>query len=172
MLRLNRLTGAVSALALSALMAAPALAEDEVVMQDPGGAYGDALREIMYDPFEKETGIDVVTVQEARSGPRIKAQVEAGKTEWDLTFIFDQETKLLGDCCLADIDYGKLSPEAQETLAQNHYRVTDKDVAAKHAAGTPEVKLVTVDEVFGGWDKVRTDHLSDGGILDQVFVNQ
>ena len=117
MLRLNRLTGAVSVLALSTLMAAPALAEGEVVMQDPGGAYGDALREIMYDPFEKETGIDVVTVQEARSGPRIKAQVEAGKTEWDLTFIFDQETRLLGDCCLADIDYGKLSPEAQETLA-------------------------------------------------------
>ncbi|WP_287883683.1 MULTISPECIES: extracellular solute-binding protein [Paracoccus] len=117
MLRLNRLTGAVSALALGTLLAGPALAQGEVVMQDPGGAYGDALREVMYDPFEKETGIDVVTVQEARSGPRIKAQVEAGKTEWDLTFIFDQETRLLGDCCLADIDYAKLSPEAQETLA-------------------------------------------------------
>ena len=117
MLRLNRLTGAASALALCTMLAGPALAEGEVVMQDPGGAYGDALREVMYDPFEKETGIDVVTVQEARSGPRIKAQVEAGKTEWDLTFIFDQETRLLGDCCLADIDYTKLSPEAHETLA-------------------------------------------------------
>src|SRR5690606_12430420 len=31
--------------------------------------------------------------------------------------IFDQETKLLGDCCLADIDYSKLSDEAQKTLA-------------------------------------------------------
>ena len=71
----------------------------------------------MYGPFEKETGIDVVLVQEARSGPRIKAQVEAGKTEWDLTFIFDQETKLLGDCCLADIDYDKLSDSAKTTLA-------------------------------------------------------
>lgn len=90
---------------------------NEVVMQDPGGAYGDALRKVMYDPFEKETGIDVVLVQEARSGPRIKAQVEAGKTEWDLTFIFDQETKLLGDCCLEDIDYDKLSDSAKETLA-------------------------------------------------------
>lgn len=109
--------GLVPALALAALVAGPALAEGEVVMQDPGGAYGDALREVMYDPFEKETGIDVVTVQEARSGPRIKAQVDAGKTEWDLTFIFDQETRLLGDCCLADIDYSKLSPEAQKTLA-------------------------------------------------------
>ncbi|WP_415392044.1 extracellular solute-binding protein [Paracoccus sp. SJTW-4] len=109
--------GLVPALAVAALVAGPALAEGEVVMQDPGGAYGDALREVMYDPFEKETGIDVVTVQEARSGPRIKAQVDAGKTEWDLTFIFDQETRLLGDCCLADIDYSKLSPEAQKTLA-------------------------------------------------------
>ncbi|MEI4472410.1 extracellular solute-binding protein [Frigidibacter sp. MR17.24] len=109
--------GLVSSLAVMSLLAGPALAEGEVVMQDPGGAYGDALREVMYDPFEEETGIDVVTVQEARSGPRIKAQVEAGKTEWDLTFIFDQETKLLGDCCLSDIDYSKLSPEAQETLA-------------------------------------------------------
>ncbi|MEI4487540.1 extracellular solute-binding protein [Frigidibacter sp. MR17.14] len=99
------------------VLAGPALADGEVVMQDPGGKYGDALREVMYDTFEKEMGIDVVTVQEARSGPRIKAQVEAGKTEWDLTFIFDQETKLLGDCCLADIDYSKLSPEAQKTLA-------------------------------------------------------
>ncbi len=118
MLQVNKTaTGMVSALALATLLAGPALAQGEVVMQDPGGAYGDALREVMYAPFEKETGIDVVTVQEARSGPRIKAQVEAGKAEWDLTFIFDQETKLLGDCCLADIDYSKLSPEAQKTLA-------------------------------------------------------
>lgn len=88
-----------------------------VIMQDPGGGYGDALRKVMYGPFEKETGIKVVTVQEARSGPRIKAQAEAGKAQWDLTFIFDQETKLLGDCCLADIDYSKLSEPAQKTLA-------------------------------------------------------
>ncbi|WP_103173642.1 extracellular solute-binding protein [Paracoccus sp. SY] len=117
MLRMNKMTGMVSALAMAALLPGAALAEGEVVMQDPGGAYGDALREVMYDPFEEETGIDVVTVQEARSGPRIKAQVEAGKTEWDLTFIFDQETKLLGDCCLADIDYARLSEGAQKTLA-------------------------------------------------------
>ncbi len=90
---------------------------NEVIMQDPGGGYGEALRAVMYDPFKKETGINVVTVQEARSGPRIKAQAEAGKAEWDLTFIFDQETKLLGDCCLEDIDYSKLSESAQKTLA-------------------------------------------------------
>lgn len=64
------------------------------------------------------------------------------------------------------------SPEAQDILAQNFYRVNDADVAAKYAADFPEVRLVTVDEVFGGWDAVRADHLADGAILDQVFVNQ
>ncbi|MEO3999684.1 ABC transporter substrate-binding protein [Mesorhizobium sp. CAU 1732] len=107
-----------TAMAIIAASAATAHAQsNEVVMQDPGGPYGDALRKVMYDPFKKETGIDVVLVQEARSGPRIKAQVDAGKTDWDLTFIFDQETALLGDCCLADIDYDKLSDSAKTTLA-------------------------------------------------------
>lgn len=118
MLERKQVKGLVSALAVMAVFAGPAHAEStEVIMQDPGGGYGEALRKVMYDPFTAETGITVVTVQEARSGPRIKAQVEAGKTEWDLTFIFDQETKLLGDCCLADIDYSKMSEEAQKTLA-------------------------------------------------------
>ena len=64
------------------------------------------------------------------------------------------------------------SPQAQQTLAENHYRVTDKDVAAQFAAQQPEVKLLTVDDVFGGWAKVSEEHLAEGGILDQVFVNQ
>jgi putative spermidine/putrescine transport system substrate-binding protein len=107
-----------AAIALGAAFAAPATAQNkEVVMQDPGGAYGEALRRLMYDPFTKQTGIKVTTVQEARSGPRIKAQIAAGKTEWDLVFIFDQETKLLDDCCLARIDYDKLTPEAKKTVA-------------------------------------------------------
>ncbi len=88
----------------------------EVVIQDPGGTYGEGLRRLVYDPFTKETGITVLTVQEARGGPRIKAQVEARRTEWDLGFIFDQEVRQL-DAYLADIDYKKLSPEAQKTVA-------------------------------------------------------
>ncbi|MFC7705388.1 sulfate ABC transporter substrate-binding protein [Plastorhodobacter daqingensis] len=64
------------------------------------------------------------------------------------------------------------SPEAQRILAENHYRVTDETVAAEVADRQPEVRLVTVEEVFGGWDAVRAEHLADGAILDQVFVNQ
>ena len=116
-----KISRALSALAATAMVlgfAQDALAQSkEVILQDPGGAYGEALRKIIYGPFEKETGIKVVTVQEARSGPRLKAMAEAGKAAWDLAFIFDQETKILADCCLATIDYSKLSESAQTTLA-------------------------------------------------------
>lgn len=64
------------------------------------------------------------------------------------------------------------TPEAQDLLAQNYYRVNDADISAKYAADFPEVRLVTVEDVFGGWDAIRADHLADGAILDQVFVNQ
>ena len=64
------------------------------------------------------------------------------------------------------------SPEAQRIVAEEHYRVNNADVAAEFADDQPEVRLLTVDEVFGGWDAVRTEHLADGAILDQVFLNQ
>jgi sulfate transport system substrate-binding protein len=64
------------------------------------------------------------------------------------------------------------TPEAQRIIAEHHYRVSDEAVAAEVSASLPEVQLLTVDEVFGGWDAVRSEHLADGAILDQVFVNQ
>lgn len=64
------------------------------------------------------------------------------------------------------------TPEAQDILAKNFYRVQDVDVTAQYADSFPEVRLVTVDDVFGGWDAIRAEHLADGAILDQVFVNQ
>lgn len=64
------------------------------------------------------------------------------------------------------------SPEAQRILAQNFNRVPDQAITAEFAANFPDVKLVTVEDVFGGWDRVQQDHFAEGGILDSVFVNQ
>jgi sulfate/thiosulfate transport system substrate-binding protein len=64
------------------------------------------------------------------------------------------------------------TPEAQRILGEFFYRLTDEAVAAEFAEAQPDVRLVTVDEVFGGWDAVRSEHLAEGGILEQVFVNQ
>jgi sulfate transport system substrate-binding protein len=64
------------------------------------------------------------------------------------------------------------SPEGQEILAQNFNRVHDEAVSAKHAEQFPQVRLVTVEDAFGGWAKVTAEHFADGGLLDQVFLNQ
>ena len=64
------------------------------------------------------------------------------------------------------------TPEAQEIIAEHFNRPIDKGVAAKHASDFGEVRLVTVEEVFGGWKKVTEEHLADGGILDRLYVGQ
>lgn len=64
------------------------------------------------------------------------------------------------------------TPEGQEVAAANFHRPQDEAVLAAHSAQFPEIRLVTVDEAFGGWDKVGQEHFADGGLLDKVFVNQ
>lgn len=64
------------------------------------------------------------------------------------------------------------TPEAQEIIAAHFNRPIDKDVAAKHAKDFANVRLLTVEDVFGGWQKVQTEHLANGAILDQLYVNK
>jgi sulfate transport system substrate-binding protein len=61
------------------------------------------------------------------------------------------------------------SPEGQEIAAKRHYRPRDQRVAARFAGTFAAVKLFTVDEVFGGWQKAQKAHFADGGIFDQIY---
>jgi len=62
------------------------------------------------------------------------------------------------------------SEPAQEILAKNYNRVHNPKVAEKYKGQFPNLRLVTVEDVFGGWDKATKDHFAEGAILDQVFV--
>ena len=75
------------------------------------------------------------------------------------------------DLAKAYLDF-LFTPEGQEVAAANFHRPQDEAVAAAHAATFPEIRLVTVEDAFGGWDKVAAEHFADGGLLDKVFVNQ
>ena len=55
-------------------------------------------------------------------------------------------------------------------IAKHHNRVIDASVARKYSAQFPTIKLVTVDEVFGGRAAVTRDHFADGGILDKALL--
>jgi sulfate transport system substrate-binding protein len=61
------------------------------------------------------------------------------------------------------------SPEGQEIAARNFYRPRDAAVLAKHESTFPRLKLITVDEVFGGWTKAQKEHFADGGVFDQIY---
>ncbi len=61
------------------------------------------------------------------------------------------------------------SPQGQEIAAKNYYRPRLAEVAARHAAQFPTIKLFTIDEVFGGWAKAQPEHFGDGGVFDQIY---
>jgi sulfate transport system substrate-binding protein len=59
--------------------------------------------------------------------------------------------------------------EAQEIVARNYYRPRSSAVAAKHAGDFPTLRLFTIDELFGGWQKAQKVHFADGGVFDQIY---
>jgi sulfate transport system substrate-binding protein len=61
------------------------------------------------------------------------------------------------------------TPEGQEIVAKNYYRPRNEAVAKKYASTFSKVKLVTIDEVFGGWQKAQKTHFADGGVFDQIY---
>jgi sulfate transport system substrate-binding protein len=61
------------------------------------------------------------------------------------------------------------SAEGQEIAAKHYYRPRLEAVAKKHAARFPKVNLITIDEVFGGWQKTQKTHFADGGVFDQIY---
>ena len=62
--------------------------------------------------------------------------------------------------------------EGQEIAAKHYYRPRDPKVAAQYSKQFAPVKLITIDEVFGGRQKAQKTHFSDGGLFDQISVRK
>ncbi|CAH1660457.1 MULTISPECIES: sulfate ABC transporter substrate-binding protein [unclassified Chelatococcus] len=61
------------------------------------------------------------------------------------------------------------TPEAQAIIAKHKYRPSKREFARKEdLAALPAIKLITIDDVFGGWTKVQKEHFDNGGIFDQI----
>jgi sulfate transport system substrate-binding protein len=61
------------------------------------------------------------------------------------------------------------TPEGQAIAAKHYYRPRDKAALARAPVRFTEIKLVTIDEVSGGWQKAQRTHFADGGIFDQIY---
>jgi len=61
------------------------------------------------------------------------------------------------------------SPEGQALAARHYYRPRSAGALAAAPVRFPQVTLVTIDEVFGGWDEAQRIHFAEGGVFDQIF---
>jgi sulfate transport system substrate-binding protein len=62
------------------------------------------------------------------------------------------------------------SDEGQDIAGRNFYRPRSAKAAAKYAARFPQIDLITIDEIFGGWTKAQQVHFADGGVFDQIYL--
>lgn len=60
------------------------------------------------------------------------------------------------------------SDDAQRLAAKHFYRPSNPDIAAEFSDQFPQIELVTIDEVFGGWTKAQDTHFNDGGMFDRI----
>jgi len=60
------------------------------------------------------------------------------------------------------------SEPAQRLLAENHYRVRDEKVVAAFKDRFPELKLKTIEDISGSWEKAMKEHFASGALLDQL----
>ena len=61
------------------------------------------------------------------------------------------------------------SEEGQELAAKHYYRPRLASVAEKYKERFPQLNLITIDDVFGGWQQAQATHFNDGGTFDQIY---
>ncbi len=61
------------------------------------------------------------------------------------------------------------SEEGQRIAAKNFYRPRNATVAAEFKDQFQDLKLVTIDQDFGGWKEAQPKFFDDGGVFDEIF---
>jgi len=70
---------------------------------------------------------------------------------------------------LAYLEY-LYTPEGQRLAARHHYRPSRPEgVPAALIAHFKPIRLVTIDDAFGGWAKAQQLHFADGGFFDKIY---
>lgn len=115
----------IRAAVASAFAAAPmtrvlAQSGGQVIVASWGGAYQDALREAIFKPFEKQTGIKVVEATGPQL-PRIRAMVATGAPEWDVVDTLPGDyIRIRKEGLLQQIDYSKIDPKILADFDKQH----------------------------------------------------
>src|SRR5574343_1337763 len=109
-------------LAAAALLAAlPALAQSQLTVVNFGGANAAAQKKAYVEPFEKTTGVKVVSVEYNGEQAKIKAMVEAKNVTWDVVEVESPDvTRGCDEGLFEKLDYSKIGNKADFTPAAVH----------------------------------------------------
>jgi putative spermidine/putrescine transport system substrate-binding protein len=117
--RRNIIVTGATGLAMPYVWSRPARAAGQVVVRNPGGAYRDTQKKYIYDPFTKETGIEVVIV--ASTMAKMLAMVKSGNAELDVADAgLDGLVTLHKAGALAPIDYAKWKYANPDDIAKDY----------------------------------------------------
>lgn len=104
-----------------------ATAAEQVIVRTPGGVFDDIKRETIYEPFRKETGIEVVPV--AATAAKLMAMMKSGQNELD---VIDT-----GDSTLLELEKSNyLMPLAYEEFKYTKLADIDPIVKRKYQVGS------------------------------------
>ncbi|MGF1677726.1 MAG: sulfate ABC transporter substrate-binding protein [Candidatus Methylacidiphilales bacterium] len=62
------------------------------------------------------------------------------------------------------------SDEGQDLAGRHFYRPSHPKFVEKYQDQYPDLKLFTIDEVFGGWSPATKKFFTDGGVFDQIYL--
>ena len=132
MKKLNRrqavsLLGGAAAVGAGSSFAGPAFGQAEppkpaqLVVNHSGGSMGTAMRKAFFNGFEKKYGIKVVETSPVDFG-KLRAMVDSGNVEWDLTEIGGQDAIRAGKANLLDkVDPKVVDRSKYPATAQNPF---------------------------------------------------
>jgi len=63
------------------------------------------------------------------------------------------------------------SDAGQELAAKYYFRPKSQAALDKYSDHFPPLELFTVNEIAGGWAQAQKTHFADGGIFDQIYLN-
>ncbi|MBW1998943.1 MAG: ABC transporter substrate-binding protein [Deltaproteobacteria bacterium] len=95
----------------------------QLVVCNFGGYSQKVLSKVFFEPFKKETGINVIGTSPPRL-PKLKAMVESGNVEWDVVVLLDSWVERASRANLLEpIDYSKIDREDLYPDAVSKYGV-------------------------------------------------
>jgi sulfate transport system substrate-binding protein len=85
--------------------------------------------------------------------------------------VVDRVADKKGTRAAAEAYLGHLwSDEAQRLIAKHYFRPRSAAILQENRAVFPALRLLTVEQIAGGWADAQKKHFSDGGVFDQIYV--